>query len=198
MFLLNVFEEKGEKMKKIIVLLIALIAVIGCSSLVSAGLFDFGSDNGPIGADIINSTIIWETESIVTGVEGGETTSMGLTRFSIDENGHTDATFNTSDVNNVNGTLKIKLTNASESQIKELKDLQGNIGINLDVKVNDSQFKDPIHFYADEFGFDGQVLHTAFSSEHLDLIADGEGSAQITSGNITIIKSNGDEINIVF
>lgn len=183
--------------KSTVLLIIALIAVICCTSAVSAGLFDMNSDKGPIAAEIINSTVTWDTESIVTGVEGDSVRKMGgVTSFSIDENGRTDATFNTSDVNNFNGTLEIKLTNASESQIKEIQKLGKNM-VHIDAVVDDSNFNQSIYGSCDGFEFDGKVIKTNFTFDHQDKIVDGEGSAKIKSGNLTLSNSN-DEIKIVF
>ena len=120
----------------------------------------------------------------------------GLQLFIVEKNGKRATHSKIPAFNNFNGTLEIKLTNASESQIKEIQKLGKNM-VHIDAVVDDSNFNQSIYGSCDGFEFDGKVIKTNFTFDHQDKIVDGEGSAKIKSGNLTLSNSN-DEIKIVF
>ena len=182
-------------MKKKIILAMAIIAIVCCSSAVSAGLFDFGSDDGPVAGKILESNFNWQTNTKI--VADDSNTQGGLVRIELDENGNAD--INTTDVNNLTGTLKINLTNITDSQLKSLNEsVEDDMG-DLIIVVDNDDVKEPLAFpySSSHVSLDGKVLTIDFTNENvLPPILEGSGSCNVTSGNITFVGDK--DIEILF
>lgn len=173
-------------MKKGYLIFILTIALLSLS-VASAGWFDFGLDNGPIAGDLQDSSFKWETG---TDIEGGEGSEGGLKKITLDENGD-PVDVNFTSVNNFNCTLKIKLTNVTDSQLERLNELQwAEMNIELD---DNGTFNDYKNYDVEpaSIEIDGDILKIDIEKTNIKpTIVDGEGELKIKSGNITFYEQD--------
>ena len=188
-------------MKKIIVLLIALIVIVSSISAVSAGWFDFWASDEPVNGTIVESSFSWNTSRELDASNNGDSPG-GLIKLDLDSNGRIDTSdLNFTTVNDFEGILKIDISDISDSQFETLKELVDKDLGELTVYIDDDTFDEPLEFsYSlSHVSLDGKVLIVNFT-DHVDPnIVNNSGEAKILSGNMTFEKGNNNpEIEIIF